>query len=87
MDKDLKQEMKSVIDHLTSVATYAGLAFGDYADALAAGAALYLPDRADVKTMAGIFAEIMSDACDLVIMAERALTQIEAEKKGEEDEV
>jgi len=73
MDKDLKQEMKSVIDHLTSVATYAGLAFGDYADALAAGAALYMPDREDSKTMARIIAEIMSYACDLVIMAERAL--------------
>ena len=87
MDKDLKQEMKSVIDHLTSVATYAGLAFGDYADALAAGAALYLPDRADAKTMDVIFSEIMSDTCDLIIMAERALTQVEEEKRGEEDEV
>ena len=86
MDKDLKQEMKSVIDHLTSVATYAGLAFGDFADALAAGAALYLPERADAKTIAGILSEIMTDVCDLLIMAEMVVKKLEKEN-GEEDEV
>ena len=84
MEKDLAKEMQSVIDHLTSVATYAGLAFGDFADALSAGAAHYLPEREDAKTMAGVLSEIMSDACDILIMAERALTKIEEENKEDE---
>lgn len=86
MEKDLKREMNSVIDHLSSAATYMGMVFGDYADALSAGAALYLPERADAKTIAGILSEIMTDVCDLLILAERVVKELEKEK-GEEDEV
>lgn len=88
MEKDLAKEMQRVIDHLTSVATYAGLAFGDFADALSAGAAHYLPEMGGAKTMARVLSEIMSDACDILIIAERALTKMEEEnKEDEKDEI
>lgn len=83
-EKDMKQEMKDFIDRLTSVATYAGLAFDDFASALSEGAALYLPERVDAKTIAGVLSEIMTDTCDLLIAAESALKKIEEENKKEE---
>ena len=85
MEDTLEIKMDRLISHLTSAATYAGLACGEYADALALGADAYMRDAGtDVSGFAKTLGEIMVMTCVLTSQAERMdarLKQIEEESE------
>lgn len=81
MEDTLENKMERLISHLTSAATYAGLACGEFADALALGAGPVMPAGTEALTFARALGNIMSEACVLTAMAARMDANLKQKKE------